>query len=93
MLRFNEIVSRDQDSKCFSFGLMKSKQDGWATDFFSHFDEGFLDEEFDLDFEELAKELLGGLNFSCGECGKLYRTDRGLNMHQLNKHNQWLRSG
>ena len=58
---------------------------GWI-DFFSHFDEGFLDEEFDLDSEESAKEVLGGSNFSCEECGKLYRTDRGLNMHQLNKH-------
>ena len=60
---------------------------GW-TDFFSQFDEGFLDEEFDLDFKESAKEVLGGSNFSCEECGKLYRTDRGLNRHKLNKHNQ-----
>ena len=36
---------------------------GW-TYFFSHFDEGFLDEEFDLDFEESAKEVLGGSNIS-----------------------------
>ena len=60
---------------------------GW-TDFFSHSDEGFLDEELDLDFEESAKEVLGALNFSCEECGKLYRTDRCLNRHQLNKHNR-----
>ena len=77
MLRFNEIVSRDQfDNLRFSFGLRKvNKMAGW-TDFFSHFDECFLDEEFDFDFEESAKEILGGSNFSCEECGKLYRPDR-----------------
>ena len=34
---------------------------GW-TDFFSHFDEGFLDEEFDLDFKESANQIFHAKN-------------------------------
>ena len=58
---------------------------GWIN-LFSHFDEGFLDEVFDLDFEESAKEVLRGSNYSCEECAKVYKIVRGLNKHQLNKY-------
>ena len=45
-----------------------------STDFFSHFDEGLLDEVFDLGFEESARELLRGSNFPCKECAKVYKS-------------------
>ena len=54
--------------------MKSNKTAGW-TEFFSHFDEGFLDEEFDLDFEESAKEVLGGSSCLCEECENVYRTD------------------
>ena len=31
---------------------------------------------------------MGDSNYSCEECGKLYRPDRGLNRNQLNEHNR-----